>query len=140
MLVFTWYFAATVLLIFAGVLLSLALNALADALGRRIHLPHAVRLAIVCVAMVVLLAGVVYLGGATIADQASLLSKTIRSQIGNVKSFLDNHGIDTSFFEFGSTGPDSSATAPSNPAPSPGAGARGPLPGADALASSGGAI
>jgi predicted PurR-regulated permease PerM len=90
--------------------------------------------------MAVLLAGVAYLGGATIADQASLLSKTIRSQIGNVKTFLDNHGIDTSFFEFGSTGLDSSAGAPSNPAPSSGAGSRGALPGADALASSGGAI
>jgi predicted PurR-regulated permease PerM len=140
LLVFSWYFAATVLLIFTGVLLGLALNALANALERRIHLPHAVRLAIVCLAMAVLLAGVAYLGGATIADQASLLSKTIRSQIGNVKTFLDNHGIDTSFFEFGSTGLDSSAGAPSNPAPSSGAGSRGALPGADALASSGGAI
>jgi predicted PurR-regulated permease PerM len=140
LLVFSWYFAATLLLIFTGVLLGLALNALANALERRIHLPHAVRLAIVCLAMAVLLAGVAYLGGATIADQASLLSKTIRSQIGNVKTFLDNHGIDTSFFEFGSTGLDSSAGAPSNPAPSSGAGSRGALPGADALASSGGAI
>ena len=50
-LLFTWYFAATLLLIFAGMLLGVGLNALTNALGRRVRLPHAVRLAIVCVAL-----------------------------------------------------------------------------------------
>ena len=68
LLVFTWYFAATVLLIFAGVLLGLGLNALTNAVGRRVQLPHAARLAIVCVALALMLAGVAYLGGATIAE------------------------------------------------------------------------
>jgi predicted PurR-regulated permease PerM len=70
MLVFSWYFATTLLLIFTGMLLGVGLNALTNALGRRVHLPHAVRLAIVCTALAVMLAGVGYLGGATIADQA----------------------------------------------------------------------
>ncbi|WP_441236553.1 AI-2E family transporter [Bradyrhizobium sp. 930_D9_N1_4] len=139
-LVFTWYFATTLLLIFTGMLLGLGLNALTNALGRRVHLPHAVRLAIVCTVLAVLLAGVAYLGGATIAEQASLLSKTIKSQIGTVKSFLDNHGIDTSFFDFGNAASDSTATTPPDSTSSPAATQRGPLPGADALASSGGAI
>ncbi|WP_314962259.1 AI-2E family transporter [Bradyrhizobium cosmicum] len=139
MLVFTWYFAATLLLIFTGMLLGVGLNALTGALGRRVHLPHPVRLAIVCTALAVMLAGVAYLGGATIAEQASLLSKTIKSQITNVRSFLENHGIDTSFFDLGNTASDSSASAPDS-TPSPGAASRGPLPGAGALASSGGAI
>ena len=120
MLVFTWYFAATLLLIFTGMLLGVGLNALTNALGRRVHLPHAVRLAIVCVVLAVLLAGVAYLGGATIAEQASLLSKTIKSQITNVKSFLDNHGIDTSFFDLGSAAPAASTDATPAPAPDPG--------------------
>lgn len=138
LLVFTWYFAATVLLIFAGMLLGLGLNALANGLGRHVHLPHAVRLAIVCTALAVMLAGVAYLGGATIADQASLLSNTIKSQISNVRSFLENHGIDTSFFDLGNAAPAASTDATSTPAPSPPP--HGGLPGAGALASSGGAI
>ncbi|MHC4051456.1 AI-2E family transporter [Bradyrhizobium sp. 25ACV] len=140
MLAFTWYFAATLLLIFTGMLLGLGLNALTGALGRRVPLPHPVRLAIVCTALALMLAGIAYLGGATIAEQASLLSKTIKSQIGNVKSFLDNHGIDTSFFDFGNGATDASAAAPSETATAPAAPSRGPLPGAGALASSGGAI
>ncbi|MFW1373593.1 hypothetical protein ACEV99_23130, partial [Vibrio parahaemolyticus] len=69
LLVFTWYFAATLLLIFTGMLLGLGLNALTGALGRRLPLPHPVRLAIVCTALGLMLAGVAYLGGATIAQQ-----------------------------------------------------------------------
>lgn len=139
LLVFTWYFAATLLLIFAGLLFGVALNALTNALGRRVHLPHTARLAIVCVVLALMLAGVAYLGGATIAEQASLLSKTIKSQITNVKSFLDSHGVDTSFFDLGSAAPASDAT-PTEPSPSTGAPPKNGLSGAGALASSGGAI
>src|SRR5437899_682218 len=139
LLAFTWYFAATLLLIFAGMLLGVGLNALTNALGRRVHLPHPLRLAIVCTALALMLAGVAYLGGATIADQASVLSKTIKSQITTVRSFLENHGIDTSFFDLGSAPPASSTSdTVSTPAPSPAP--HGQLPGAGALASSGGAI
>jgi predicted PurR-regulated permease PerM len=136
LLAFTWYFAATLLLIFTGMLLGVGLNALTNALGRRVHLPHAVRLAIVCVALAVMLAGVAYLGGATIADQASVLSKTIKSQITNVRSFLENHGIDTSVFDLGNAA--ASTDAGATPAPTPPS--HSGLPGAGALASSGGAI
>jgi predicted PurR-regulated permease PerM len=135
LLAFAWYFAATLLLIFTGILLGVGLNALTNTLGRYVGLPHPLRLAIVCVVLALLLAGVSYLGGATIADQASALSNTIKSQLVNVKAFLESHGIDTSFFDIGnattpsSTEPSSSA-APSHPA----------LPSAGALASSGGAI
>lgn len=140
LLTFTWYFAATVLLIFTGMLLGLGLNALTIALGRRVPLPHAVRLAIVCIALALMLAGIAYLGGATIAEQASLLSKTLKAQLANVRSFLDNHGIDTSFFDLGNGASESAGTAPSEAAPAPAAPSRGALPGAGALASSGGAI
>lgn len=138
LLAFTWYFAATLLLIFTGMLLGVGLNALTNALGRRVHLPHTARLAIVCVALAVMLAGVAYLGGATIAEQASVLSKTIKSQITNVRSFLENHGIDTSVFDLGNAAPAASTDA--TPAPTPSQAPHGGLPGAGALASSGGAI
>lgn len=140
MLLFTWYFAATLLLIFTGMLLGLGLNALTIALGRRVPLPHAVRLTIVCTALALMLAGIAYLGGATIAEQASLLSKTLKSQLVNVRSILDSHGIDTSFFDLGNGASDSSVSTSSEATPSTAAPTRGPLPGAGALASSGGAI
>ncbi|MCP3466002.1 AI-2E family transporter [Bradyrhizobium sp. CCGUVB23] len=139
LLIFTWYFAATLLLIFTGMLLGVGLNALTNALGRHVGLPHPLRLAIVCVVLAVMLAGVAYLGGATIAEQASALSNTIKSQLVTVKAFLESHGIDTSFFDIGNASsatatPSGSETAPSASPPHSG------LPGAGALASSGGAI
>ena len=140
LLAFTWYFAATLLLIFTGMLLGLGLNALTIALGRRVPLPHAVRLAIVCTALALMLVGIAYLGGATIAEQASLLSKTLKSQLANVRAFLDSHGIDTTFFDLGNGAADSAVSTPSEATPAPAAPSRGPLPGAGALASSGGAI
>jgi predicted PurR-regulated permease PerM len=48
LLVLTWYFAATLFLIFAGMLLGVALNAMTNMLGRVVRLPHSLRLTIVC--------------------------------------------------------------------------------------------
>jgi predicted PurR-regulated permease PerM len=139
LLVFTWHFAATLLLIFTGMLLGVGLNALTNALGRYVGLPHPLRLAIVCLVLAALLAGVAYLGGATIAEQASALSNTIKSQLVNVKAFLESHGIDTSFFDIGNAS--SSAATPSASEAAPSASPpHAALPGAGALASSGGAI
>lgn len=134
LLLFTWYFAATLLLIFTGMLLGVALNALTNTLGRLINLPHPVRLGIVCVVLALLLAVVVYLGGATIADQASALSKTIKSQLAGVKAFLDSRGIDTSFFDIGNATAPPASDAPNATPTHPS------LPNAGTLASSGGAI
>jgi hypothetical protein len=39
-LLFTWYFAATLFLIFAGMLLGVALNAITNILGRVVRLPR----------------------------------------------------------------------------------------------------
>jgi predicted PurR-regulated permease PerM len=135
LLLFTWYFAATLFLIFAGMLLGVALNAMTHLLGRVVRWPHWLRLAIVCLTLAALLSGVIFLGGTTIAQQATALSNTIKSQLVNVKAFLDNNGIDTSYFELGN--PASGSSAPASP------GATSPprsLPGAGTLASSGGAI
>ena len=70
-------------------------------LGRVVKLPHALRLTIVCLVLAGLLSGVVFLGGATIAQQATVLSDTIKSQLVNVKAFLERNGIDTSYFDLG---------------------------------------
>lgn len=139
--IFAWYFSATLFLIFAGMLLGVALTALTELASRITGGPHALRLVLVCLLLAALLAGVIFLGGATITDQAKVLSTTLKSQIGNVKSFLDQHGIDTSYLDFGSVGaavepparPEApAATAPSSPRSLPSA--------AGTIASSGGAI
>jgi predicted PurR-regulated permease PerM len=137
LLLFVWYFAATLFLIFSGVLLGVALNAMTNMLGRVASLPHSLRLTIVCLVLVGLLSGVIFLGGATIAQQAEALSGTIKSQLVGVKAFLDRNGIDTSYFELGNA---ASATAASTGPTAPGAATTHNLPSAGTLASSGGAI
>jgi predicted PurR-regulated permease PerM len=132
LLVFTWYYAATLFLIFAGMLLGVGLNAMTTILGHAVRLPHALRLTIVCLVLASLLSGVVFLGGTTIAQQATALSDTLKAQLVGVKSFLERHGIDTSYLELGSANPSSET--------SPGAAPTHNLPSAGALASSGGAI
>ncbi len=136
LVLFTWYFAATLFLIFAGMLLGVALNAMTNMLGHLVRLPHSLRLTIVCLVLAGLLSGVIVLGGATIAQQAAALSDTIKSQLVGVKAFLDRNGIDTSNFGLGSPG----ASAASSTPETPGAAPAHNLPGAGALASSGGAI
>src|SRR6202158_1710240 len=137
LLLFTWYFAATLFLIFAGVLLGVALNAMTNMLGRVVRLPHTLRLTLVCLALAALLSGVVYLGGATIAQQATALSGTIKSQLVSVKAFLERNGIDTSYFDLGNP---NAASAASSASETPSTTPTHTLPSAGALASSGGAI
>jgi predicted PurR-regulated permease PerM len=137
LLLFAWYFAATLFLVFAGMLLGVALNAMTNLLGRVIQLPHALRLTIVCLVLAGLLSGVVFLGGSTIAQQAKVLSDTIKSQLVTVKGFLEKNGVDTSYFDLGNpTATASGSSAPETPAAAP---AR-TLPSASEFASSGGAI
>jgi predicted PurR-regulated permease PerM len=133
LLLFTWYFAATIFLIFAGVLLGVALNAMTTLLGRVVRLAHSLRLAIVCLVLASLSSGVIILGGATIAEQATVLSDTIKSQLVGVKGFLEKSGIDTSYFDIGSSGTASTSATPR-------AAATHNLPSPGVLASSGGAI
>ena len=139
LLLFTWYFAATVFLIFAGMLLGVALTAMTHLLGRVVRLPQPLRLTIVCLILAGLLSGIVFLGGTTIAQQATVLSNTIKSQLVNVKSFLEKNGIDTSYLDFGTTAAQPAAGSTTAPA-SPGAATTHNLPSAGAIASSGGAI
>jgi predicted PurR-regulated permease PerM len=134
LLLFTWYYAATLFLIFAGMLLGVALNAMTALLGKVVSLQHWLRLTIVCLVLAILFSGAVLLGGATVAEQATALSDTIKAQLVSLKALLDRNGIDTSYF-----GAANGAQPPSEPS-SPGDAPAHNLPGAGALASSGGAI
>lgn len=140
-LLFAWYYAATLFLVFAGILLGVALTAVTHLLQKVMGGPHALRLALVCVVLAGLLSGVVFLGGATIARQAAVLSNTLKSQLVTVKTFLEQHGVDTSYLELGSVTATPTASADSaTAAPTPPAGLPKNLPSAGALASGGGAI
>ena len=136
LLLFTWYFAATLFLIFAGMLLGVALNAMSNLLGRVVKLPHSLRLTVVCLAVAGMLSGIIFLGGSTIAQQTAVLTDTIKSQLVTVKAFLESNGIDTSLFDFGTL----SSPADSPPAATPSAAATHALPSAGTIAASGGAI
>jgi predicted PurR-regulated permease PerM len=138
LLLFAWYFAATLFLVFAGMLLGVALNAMSNLLGRVIRLPHALRLTIVCLVLAGLLSGVVFLGGTTIAQQAKVLSDTIKSQLVTVKGFLEKNGVDTSYFNLGNAS--AAPAAGASPSEAPAAAAPRNLPSASEFASGGGAI
>jgi predicted PurR-regulated permease PerM len=133
LLAFTWQFAATLFLIFSGILLGVALNAMSNLLGRVVRLPHALRLTVVCLVVAGMLSGIVFLGGTTIAQQTTALSNTLKSQLVNVKGFLERNGIDTSFFDFGSLSSAEDATPAANATPHS-------LPSAGTIAAGGGAI
>ena len=135
-LAFAWYYAATLFLIFAGALLGVTLTAMSNQLHRVMGGPHALRLVIVCLVLAALLAGIVTLGGSTIAQQATALSGTIKTQIVNLKDFLERHGVDTSYLDMNSSStPGAGTTTPSTPRNLP-----SNLPSAGAIASGGGAI
>jgi predicted PurR-regulated permease PerM len=134
---FAWHYAATLFLIFAGILLGVGLNAMTELLGRAVRLPQPVRLLIVCLTLAMMLSGVLVLGGATIAQQATVLSNTIKSQLTSVKSFLERNGVDTSYFDLGQAEGSTDSAGTTTP------GAAAPthnLPSASTLATSGGAI
>jgi predicted PurR-regulated permease PerM len=116
-LAIVWHSAATILLLFSGVLFGVFLIALSDLLGRVIGGAHVLRLVLVCLFLTGLFSTVIVLGGATIAQQATALSATIRSQVGTVKTFLEERGVDTSFLSFGNavTNGDAPRQAPSRP-------------------------
>jgi predicted PurR-regulated permease PerM len=142
LLVATWYFASTLFLIFAGALLGVALYAMSNLLGRVTEIPHPLRLVAICLLLLALLSGVIFLGGATIAQQATALSGTIKSQVVNLKAFLEKYGVDTSYLDIGNL---AAAAAPSgaqneqkDDAPAPDKPHN--LPSAGTIASSGGAI
>ncbi len=135
-LALAWYSAATLFLLFAGILFGVFLTAMTDLLRHVIGGGHTVRLIIVCLLFSGVLSGVAVLGGATIAQQVTALSSTIRSQLGAAKDFLEKRGIDTSLLNLNTASPESGPTAGGATAP-----ARSPkLPDAGAIASGTGAI
>ena len=137
MLAIAWYSAATLFLLFSGILFGVFLTALSNQLGRLVPLGQVTRLILVCVFLTGLFSTVIYLGGATIAQQAQALSTTLRSQVDNVKAFAESHGVDTSVLNFNAvaeTASDSEAPKAQKPSGLPN------LPSASTIASGTSAI
>ncbi|MCE4224525.1 AI-2E family transporter [Methylobacterium sp. C25] len=99
LLALAWTASATLLLIFAGILLGVFLDGLTRGLGYVLRLPRALRLTAVSMAVAGLLLGMSAFGGATIAQQARDLGQTIQSQSGTVRDWLKSHGIDVGKLE-----------------------------------------
>ena len=125
LLALVWYSSSTLFLLFAGILFGVFLSALSDLLKRLVGGGDALRLAIVCVVFVTALAAFLVLYGATIAEQASVLTATVKSQIATVKDFLDRHGVDTSFLDLGALTAAENATSTTPHLPNAGAIASG---------------
>lgn len=142
LLIFAWEFAATLFLIFSGILLGVALTAMTNLLKKVMPGPHAGRLVVICVLLAAMMAGIFTLGGSTIAQQATALSGTIKSQIANLKTFLESNGIDASYLDLNTiaaTAPRGSASTPATTTPAL-PNVQHNLPSAGAIASGGGAI
>lgn len=138
LLIFAWEFAATLFLIFAGILLGVTLTAMTNQLKKVMPGPHAVRLVVICLLLLAMMAVIATLGGSTISQQATALSGTIKSQVANLKTFLESYGVDASYLDLNSIssagGSRTSTTAPTLP------NVQHNLPSAGAIASGGGAI
>jgi predicted PurR-regulated permease PerM len=84
LLVLAWLSATALLIVFAGILLAVALDGAARALGRVMGGSHRLRLGLVIMILAVLLGGALAWGGATLFTQFDELSATIREQVGKL--------------------------------------------------------
>ena len=100
-LALAWMASATLLLIFAGILLGVFLDGLTRGLGYVLPLPRALRLTIASLALVAALAALFAFGGATVAQQGRDLGTTIQKQSGTVQGWLKDHGIDAGLLQGG---------------------------------------
>ena len=98
-LALAWTASATLLLIFAGVLLGVFLDGLTRGLGHVLPLPRAVRLTVVSFVVAGALLGLAAFGGATVAQQGRDLGQTIQNQSGAIRDWLKDHGIDIGMIE-----------------------------------------
>jgi predicted PurR-regulated permease PerM len=87
-----WHAAETLLLIFAGVLLGVLLDALTRALRRTIPIGHGAALAIVCTGLGLVFTGVVAWSGYALLAQWDQLSDIMTRQIDALRHQLDNFG------------------------------------------------
>jgi predicted PurR-regulated permease PerM len=89
-----WTAAATLLLIFSGILFAVFLDGLTRGLGYVLPIGRGWRLALACLVLAALAFGLVAFGGATMASQARDLGTTVRQQSETVRDWLKERGIE----------------------------------------------
>lgn len=83
--------ADVMMLVFAGVMLSVFLSGLTGVVHRRTRLPRALSLVLVCVVLLTLSGGFVWLAGPAIADQASQIGERIPMAVNQLRSWLSEY-------------------------------------------------
>ncbi|WP_375457073.1 AI-2E family transporter [uncultured Methylobacterium sp.] len=94
LLALAWMSAATLFLVFAGVLLGVFLDGLTRGLGHVLPLSRGLRLTLVGLVLAAGTIGLVGFGGATVVQQGRDLGETIGKQSGTVTGWLSSYGID----------------------------------------------
>lgn len=89
-----WTAAATLLLIFSGVLFAVFLDGVTRGLGHVLPIARGFRLALACLVLAGLALGLTAFGGATVASQARDLGTTVRQQSETVRNWLKERGIE----------------------------------------------
>ncbi|TFZ60738.1 AI-2E family transporter [Methylorubrum sp. Q1] len=89
-----WTAAATLLLIFSGILFAVFLDGLTRGLGYLLPIGRGWRLTLVCLVLAALALGLSAFGGATVASQARDLGTTVRQQSETVRDWLKERGVE----------------------------------------------
>lgn len=92
-LLLVWHGATALLLIFAGIVLAVALDAVAGALGRLVGLGRRLRLLAVLLLLLLSLAAGLLWGGAVLAEQFGGFLATVDEQVGGLLDRLARLGI-----------------------------------------------
>jgi predicted PurR-regulated permease PerM len=88
-----WKIAAVLMLVFAGVVLAVALRAASVPLARRTRLPSYAAVGIVLVALVGVLTGVGYLFGKPLSDEADAIWQALQQAPAQVAGFLGHSSL-----------------------------------------------
>jgi predicted PurR-regulated permease PerM len=89
----TWTAAETLLLVFAGILLGVLLDALARALGYALSISHAWRLALVCLVLAAAIGGTLAWSGYALASEWDQLARILSAQLKALREQIDNLGL-----------------------------------------------
>jgi predicted PurR-regulated permease PerM len=90
-LLLVWYAADLLMLVFAGVLISILLRSFSEFLTTRTRLSHGLALAIVALALVVFIAATAWLVTGRIAAQLNELRLLLPQAVQNVKNYFGQY-------------------------------------------------
>lgn len=115
-LALAWYASATLLLILAGVLFGVFLDALNRLLGRVVPFGHAIRLAIVSLLLFGALGSIVAIGGVRLAQESTNVSALLDRQMTAAQTWLKDKGVPIEAIAPKAVESDRAGTLFSNPA------------------------